>query len=123
MLKNLIIFTQTVMLICVACWVYIYHHRIEQIFISDKVSNYAIEARFKIAVADVIAAGKAQDAERMLRNVGASNVQSAVDSVETLDLRMEDLAADAEGVAQILDEIGVSDLSEALRERKQKFQE
>ena len=120
MLKNLVIFTLSVVLIYFAGFAYLYQHRVEQIFITDTLNNRANEARFQIKIAERIAAGQTKDAERMLRNVAASNVQEAKDSVAKLDLGIEDLVTDAQQAAQMLDEIGVRDVSNALEERKKK---
>ena len=118
MIKNIIIVVQALILAFVAVWAHFYQHRVEQIFLSEEISNLANEARFKIKIAERIESGQPDDAKRMLRNVAASNITLAKESMEKLDLRMEDLAADAEHSAKMLEEIGVPALSESLQERK-----
>ena len=123
MFKNIVIAIQSAILIFGALFAHLYQHRVEQIFTSDRISNLANEARFKIKIADRIRSGQSADAERMLRNVAAENVRWAKNSVAELDLRMDDLASDAQNSAHMLDEIGVHDLSKALEERRRTLNE
>ena len=123
MFKNIVIAIQSAILIFGALFAHLYQHRVEQIFTSDSISNLANEARFKIKIADRIRSGQSADAERMLRNVAAENVRWAKNSVAELDLRMDDLASDAQNSAHMLDEIGVHDLSKALEERRRTLNE
>ncbi len=123
MIKNIVIVIQAIIIVLVAIWAHFYQHRVEQILISESISFYAFEARFKMDVAKRIDAGQTDHAKRMLRNVAATNVEWAEDSVAKLDLRMEDLALDAEHSARILEEIGMRNLSKALRERRKALQE
>ena len=123
MFKNIVIAIQSAILIFGALFAHLYQHRVEQIFTSDSISNLANEARFKIKIADRIRSGQSADAERMLRNVAAENIRWAKNSVAELDLRMDDLASDAQNSAHMLDEIGVHDLSKALEERRRTLNE
>ena len=123
MFKNIVIAIQSAILIFGALFAHLYQHRVEQIFTSDRISNLANEARFKIKIADRIRSGQSADAERMLRNVAAENVRWAKNSVAELDLRMDDLASDAQNSAHMLDEIGVHDLSKALEDRRRTLNE
>ena len=118
MFKNIVIAIQSAILIFGALFAHLYQHRVEQIFTSDSISNLANEARFKFKIADRIRSGQSADAERMLRNVAAENIRWAKNSVAELDLRMDDLASDAQNSAHMLDEIGVHDLSKALEEHR-----
>ena len=123
MFKNIVIAIQSAILIFGALFAHLYQHRVEQIFTSDSISNLANEARFKIKIADRIRSGQSADAERMLRNVAAENIRWAKNSVAELDLRMDDLASDAQNSAHMLDEIGVHDLSKALEEHRRTLNE
>ena len=123
MFKNIVIAIQSAILIFGALFAHLYQHRVEQIFTSDSISNLANEARFKIKIADRIRSGQSADAERMLRNVAAENIRWAKNSVAELDLRMDDLASDAQNSAHMLDEIGVHDLSKALEDRRRTLNE
>ena len=123
MIKNIIITIQAAILVFVAIWAYFYQHRVEQIFVSQTISNLAVEARLKIQVAERIKSGQSDVAQRILRNVAASNVKWAGESVAKLDLRMEDLVLDAEHSAKLLDEVGAPELSQALQARRNAFKE
>jgi len=118
MLKNIVIAVQAALIAFGCLWAYLYQHRVDQIFLTYKMNMTANDSRLLVKIAQRIESGQSEEAAKMLRRVATTNAGEIKNDISKLDFRMDDLVSDARDAGKMLEEVGINDVSQALKERE-----
>lgn len=111
MIKNIVIATQSILLLAGALWFVSYKHVIEQTHLVSGLGFMANETRFMTRVEKRIADGQCTRAQQILRETAASNVADMKSLVQQLDMRVPGQLGTARDYAKILHDVGIYDIS------------
>lgn len=124
MIKNFLIAAQALVIVLGiafgALWYSLYKHEILQTFQVSSLGFIANETRWMTQVDERLARGDVEEARGMLRAMIASNTEDMKATVATLDLRQAARLDDAEHWASLVDEAGIPQVTELIRERAER---
>jgi hypothetical protein len=117
MLKNSIIAIQSLLLALGIAWYVSYKHEILQTFQIASLGFIANETRLMARINDRLERGEVEDSKRILREIIAGNTKHMEETVDTLDLTRPARLADAERYAALVENAGITQVSELIRRR------